>query len=76
MEVHDPDSGHLVHGDEGALEGVVNGVVLRVRDGEVANEVEALAEVSVPELVGAREGLEGALVDDEALLEGRFGARD
>lgn len=33
LEVHDPDSGHLVHGDERALEGVVEGFVLGVSDG-------------------------------------------
>lgn len=76
LEVHDPDAGHLVHGDEGALEGVVEGGEEGVGDGEGADEVEALAEVGVPELVAAGEGFEGALVDDEALLERGAGAGD
>ena len=42
-------------------------------DGEVADELEALAEVGVPELVAAGEGLEGSLIDDGALPEGGFG---
>lgn len=61
-----------MHGNEGTLEGVVEGVELGVSDGEASNEVEALAEVSVPELVASWESLQGSLVDYEALLEGRF----
>lgn len=33
LEVHDPDSGHLVHGDKSSLEGIVEGFVLGVSDG-------------------------------------------
>lgn len=47
-----------------------------VSDGEVANEVEAFTEVSVPELVASGESFEGTLVDDETLLEGRFRSSD
>lgn len=57
MEVHDPDPGHLVHGDESSLEGVVEGFVLGVSDGKVADELEALAEIGVPKLVASGEGL-------------------
>lgn len=73
-EVHEPDAGHLMHGDESPLEGVVERLVGRVRDGEGADEVEALPEIGVPEFVGPWEGLEGALVDHGSLLEGGIGA--
>lgn len=65
-----------MHGDEGALEGVVELLVLAVGDGEGADELEALAEEGVPELVAAGEGLEGTLVDGEALRVGGVGAGD
>ncbi|BAT02889.1 Os07g0644400, partial [Oryza sativa Japonica Group] len=75
-EVEHPDAGHLVHGGEGALEGVVEGGVGVVGDGVRARVVEALAEVGVPQLVAPRERLERALVDDGALGERRGGAGD
>lgn len=65
-----------MHSHEASLEGVVEGVVVRVSDGEVTNDLEPLAEVSVPELVASGEGLEGSLVDDEAFLEGGVGFGD
>lgn len=73
LEVHDPDPGHLVHRNQGALEGVVERLVLGVGDGQVADQLQPLAEVSVPELVAAGEGFDGSLVDDEALLKRCFG---
>lgn len=76
LEVHDPNPGHLVHRHQGTLERVVQGLVLGVGDGEAPDDLEALAEVGVPELVAAGEGLEGALVDDEALLERGIGPGD
>jgi len=76
LQIHGPDPGHLVHRHESSLEGVVERGVSGVRDWEVANEVEALAEVGVPELVGSRQGLEGPLVDDGALMEWRVGSGD
>lgn len=75
-EVEDPDARHLVHRRQRPLEGVVERRVGRVVDGVGARVVEALAEVGVPELVAPRERLDGALVDDGALGEGRGGARD
>lgn len=74
-EVHGPNAGHLVHSDKGALEGVVQGIVQRMRDWERTNLVEPLPEVSVPELVAPGEGLEGALVDHRPLLKRRVSAR-
>lgn len=65
-----------MHSDECSFEGVVEGIVVGVSDGEVANEVEAFTEVSVPELVASGESFEGTLVDDETLLEGRFRSSD
>nr|GMC80608.1 hypothetical protein Iba_chr04aCG21920 [Ipomoea batatas]GME21744.1 hypothetical protein Iba_scaffold29042CG0010 [Ipomoea batatas] len=37
--------------------------------GEVADKLEALPEISMPELVAARESFQSTLVDDSALLE-------
>lgn len=65
-----------MHSDESSLEGVVERGVSGVRDGEVADEIEALPEVSVPELVRARESFESSLVDDGALLEGGVRSSD
>ena len=42
-------------------------------DGDVASELEAFPEIGVPQLVASGEGLEGSLVDCEALLGRRFG---
>lgn len=43
---------------------------------QIANKFETFSEISVPEFVAAWKGFEGSLVDDEALLEGRFGSGD
>lgn len=65
-----------MHRHEPTFESVVEGVVLWVSHGEVPDDLEPLAEVSVPELVASGEGLEGSLVDDEALFEGGLGFGD
>lgn len=65
-----------MHGDKGALEGVVEGVEGRVRDGTAADGVEALAEVGMPQFVAARQGLEGALIDHGASPEWCGGSGD
>lgn len=48
-------------------------LLLGMSDGEVASELEAFPEIGVPQLVASGEGLEGSLVDCEALLGRRFG---
>ena len=47
-----------------------------VSDCEVANEVESLAEIGVPEFVATGECLEGSFIDYEALFKRSIGASD
>lgn len=47
-----------------------------MRDRKIADDIEALAEVSVPELVGSRESSESSLVEERALGEGSVGFGD
>lgn len=70
--VHVPHARHPRHArGERALEGGVEGGVGAVGDGHGARGVGELREVRVPQLVGARESPQSALVDDRALRQRR-----
>lgn len=72
LKIHNPDPGHFVHCDKGTLERVVQGVILRVSDGQVSNKVKSFTKVRVPNLVASGEGLESSLVDNEAFFKWSF----
>ena len=71
LAVVHPNPRHLVHEDECPLEGVVDLVEGRIRNATVLDLFPPEDEIVVPELVAARELLEGSLIDDVNLLLGR-----
>lgn len=65
-----------MHRGERPLECVVQSLVVRVCDGQIPDNLEALAEIGVPQLVASGQGFESALVDNRALLEQGVAPRD
>lgn len=76
LQEHDPNARHLVHRGERSLESVVERLILRVSNRQIPHNLEALAEIGVPQLVASRQGFESSLVDNGALPERRVAPGD